>query len=525
MTSARLPQPARPWVAAGFVLLQIGVMLVAISHESFWIDEFWSAYFASLESVKQLLDLLMIPSGSQTPFHFVYGFLWGQVFPLSEAGLRLSNLPLFVLGQAALFWGLRAYPRPFAWSLLALSALHPMVWQYANELRQYVMTYAGAEMILAYLLHLHAMQGSERRVGVLASLVFVVGSTLLFGASLLGVFWVAAACVYVAWFHYRHLDWRYLKGGWNLSLVIAFLVTNGLLTAYYLSSLLRGGGASRISSTTLPTLVFDAYELIGLSGIGPGRLELRDAGLSSLGPYWVWLIPLCALILVTLVIGLREAVRLLGARAVVLMVTLGVVPMAIVVLSGFAMHWRVLGRHMMAELPLLNLLFALGLARLSRKGAGGARPLRATIALGFLSAFVCSSMSLRFAERHRKDDYRAAAAIAKQEWSAGKRVWWAADALGARYYGLPGDFDYMGELTGKHKAQVCAEQPGVQPIVAASASCLEVLREPDVVILSKPETFDAQGVIASYLAARHFALSQQLPAFTVWRPARATVAD
>ena len=63
MTSARLPQPTRPWAAAGFVFLQVGVMLVAISHESFWIDEFWSAYFASLDSVRQLVELLMIPSG------------------------------------------------------------------------------------------------------------------------------------------------------------------------------------------------------------------------------------------------------------------------------------------------------------------------------------------------------------------------------------------------------------------------------------------------------------------------------
>ena len=499
-------------------------MLVAISHESFWIDEFWSAYFASLQSFRQLVDLLMIPSGSQTPFHFAYGYLWGQFFALSEAGLRLSNLPLFVLGQASLFWGLRAYPRPFAWWLLALSALHPMVWQYANELRQYVMMYAGAEMILAYLLHIHAAEGSNRGVGVAASAVFVVGSTLLFGASLLGVFWVAAACVYVAWFHYRHLDWRYLKGGRTLTLLIAFLATNGLLTAYYLSSLLRGGGASRIASTTPATLVFDAYELIGLSGIGPGRLELRDAGLASLSPYWIGLIPICLLILVTLAIGVREALRLLGPRAVVLVAALGVLPMAIVVFSGFAMHWRVLGRHMIAELPLLNLLFALGLASLWQKGADRAWPLRATIAAGFLLAFVYSSCSLRFADRHRKDDYLAAAAIAKQALAAGKRVWWAADALGARYYGLPGDFDYMGELTGQHEPYVCIDQPGVQAVDAASGECLAKLLRPDVVILSKPETFDTKGVIAAYLKAGNFAKAQELPAFAIWRPASASAA-
>ena len=493
-------------------------MLVAISHESFWIDEFWSAYFASLESFRQLVDLLMIPSGSQTPFHFAYGYLWGQFFPLSEAGLRLSNLPLFLLGQASLWWALRAYPRSFAGWLMGLSAMHPMVWQYANELRQYVMMYAGAEMILAYLLHIHAAARSDRRVGMAASAVFVVGSTLLFGASLLGVFWVAAAWVYVAWFHHRHLDWRYLKRGPTLALGLAFIAMSGMLTAYYLSSLLRGGGASRISSTTLATLVFDGYELLGLSGVGPGRLELRDGGFASLGPYWIWLIPIVVVVIAALLIGVREAMLRLGTRGFALAAVLGVLPMAIVVVSGFAMHWRVLGRHMIAELPMLNLVFALGLTRLCRPGDGRGLLLRVTIAVAFSLAFVYSSCSLRFAERHRKDDYLAAAAIAKQELAAGKRVWWAADALGARYYGLPGDFDYLGELTGQHKPPGCEDRPGVQAIAAAPAGCLEKLVSPDVVILSKPETFDANGVIAGYLKNRSFAKVRELPAFTIWRP-------
>ena len=99
MTGTRLPRPIRQWAAGSFLLLQAGVMWVAISHESLWIDEFWSAYFASLESFRQVYELLLIPSGSQTPLHFAYGYVWGQFFPLGEASLRLSNLPLFVLGQ------------------------------------------------------------------------------------------------------------------------------------------------------------------------------------------------------------------------------------------------------------------------------------------------------------------------------------------------------------------------------------------------------------------------------------------
>ena len=519
MTSRNLKLHTPKWDIGRFVLLQVGIMLLAISRESFWIDEFWNAYFASLESVEQLYAGLSAPYGSQTPLHFIYGYFWVKFFPASEVGFRLSNLPLFVMGQASLFWALRPYPRAFVYWFLALCALHPMIWQYANELRPYIMIHAGAQMILAYILHLHAVIENDARVSPLASVIFVAGSILLFGASLLGVFWVAAAFVYVTYLHCRHLDWSYLKGRSILCLGCVFLVIIGLLTLYYVRSLLLGGGASRLASTTAATLLFDVYELLGLSGLGPGRLELRETGLATLGPYWIWLVAACTVILAALARGFLEAKSLLGARNFIPLIALGVAPAAIIILSGFLMHWRVLGRHMIATLPFLNLLFALGLAKLCESKQGHVWPLRSLIAVSFLLVFICSSLSMRFSDRHRKDDYRAAAATAKQELAAGKRVWWAADALGARYYQLPGEFDYMGELTNQHQPYACLDQAGVQAVSGATGACLDKLLAPDVVILSKPETFDQSGAITAYLKRRNYAQAQVLPAFTVWRPA------
>jgi hypothetical protein len=97
-------------------------------------------------------------------------------------------------------------------------------------------------------------------------------------------------------------------------------------------------------------------------------------------------------------------------------------------------------------------------------------------------------------------------------------VWWAAGVIGARYYGLPGDFDVMSEMIVSDKPQACLDGPGVVSIPNAPAACLGTLRPPDVVILSKPETFDAKGHIGDYLKAHGFAVVQRLPAFTVWRP-------
>ena len=517
MTIVSAKLPAGRWAIASLLLLQVGVMLAAISHESFWIDEFWNAYFVALDSVAELVAALSAPYGSQTPLHFIYGYLWGQIFPHSEFGLRLSNLPLFVMGQAAMVWALRAYPRPFGYAMLAVSAVHPMVWQYANELRPYIMIYAGSEMILAYLLHLHAASRDHSRVSPVALPVFVVGSILLFGASLLGAFWVFAACVYGAWFHQRHLGWRYLLRRSNLVWIAAFCLILGALTLYYISSLLSGAGASRIATTTLATLVFSVYELLGLSGIGPGRLELRETGAAALRPYALWLVPAGLLILATLGMGLQAARARLGNAQFLLALALAALPVLIVVTAGFVMHWRVLGRHLMGELPLLNLLFALGLVQWFSGSGLRRRPLHITLAASLLLVLLCSALAFRFADRHRKDDYQAAAAVARQALASGARVWWAADALGARYYGVPGTFDYMGELTNVHAPYVCEDHVGVQSISGATGECLDRLLRPDVVILSKPDAFDQSGAVATYLAANRFVLTQQLPAFSIWR--------
>lgn len=505
------------WQPGVFALGQIAVMLLAVSNESLWIDEFWTAHFGAIDSFKAFYELLLVPSGSQTPLHFLHFYLWGLVAPAGEFFLRLANLPLFVAGQLALYWALRDYPRHFAWLFLALSAVHPMVWQYANEARPYIMMYAGAQMLLAYLLHLHTRGGDGRAAEPVFLLFFVVGGVLLFGASLLGSFWVAAAGMFVLVHHVRHSTWRDLLRGANPLLLGLFLLVVALLSAYYLSSLLKGAGASRLTSSTPATVLFAAYEVLGLSGIGPSRLELRSLGAAALAPYAIGLLAATSVLAVVLVVGLNEARARLGTRALLLMGALGLFPVVVVIASGFAMHWRVLGRHLIAALPLLNLVLALGLASLWRSDGHQGQRWRRLLVVAALLSLVCSSLLLRFSPQHRKDDYRAAAALAQGALAQGQRVWWAADVIGARYYGLAGEFDVLGELTGQHKPLACRDLPGAQAVANASAPCLLTVTAPDVVILSKPETFDIKGDIAGYLEAQHFAVVQRLPAFTVWR--------
>ena len=504
-----------------FIALQVLVMLLAISAESLWIDEFWTAYFAEVGSLREWLELVLIPKGSQTPIHFLQYFLWGRLFESTELTLRLANLPLFVLGQLSLFWALRTYSRTFSWFFLAVSALHPLVWQYANEARPYILMYAGAQMVLAYLLHLNARIVWHLEPSPLFAAIFVVGGILLFGASLLGAFWVFAAGIYAIHLHHRHLGWRYLARGVHPFLLGGFVVVASLLCVYYIDSLLQGAGGSRVSTTTPASLAFAAYELLGLSGLGPGRHELRDTGLAALRPHAPGLLLGAAIIGVTLVCGAREALRRLGARDLAIVVALAVLPVFIVVLSGFVMGWRVLGRHLFATIPVINLLFALGLVRLWDAAAGRRRMLGRLAAAACLGALAISALAMRFAEQHSKDDYRLAAAIANDALSRGQRVWWAADYLGAHYYRLPGTFDYRGELTGMHQPPTCTDLPGIQATSNLSAACLQSLSPPDIVIFSRPETFDLSGDMRRYLQAGNYVMVQQMPAIAIWRPASA----
>lgn len=509
------------WVVWFFVLIQVGVMLLAISSQSLWFDELYSADFHLIGNLKDMLEqLLFNPQFALVPLHYLYYYFWEIVFQPNEMGLRLANLPLFVMGQLSLFWALRAYSKRFGLLLLALCALHPMVWQYANEARQYIMMYAGSEMILAYILHIHTIQSREDGVSPLFSAIFVFGSILLFGASMLGGFWVFAASAYVAYFHYRHLNWSYLKQGTNILLMSILLSTLALLSFMILRSLHQGGTTSKISPTTGATLLFDAYELIGLSGVGPGRLALREAGIAALGTYWIWLAFAGAIIFATLLKGFQNAVQLFGRKEVIIAVMVGLLPIAIVVLSGFAMHWRVLGRHLIAALPVLNILFAFGLDKLFDKNNGHSESFCRMIGLAFLLLLIYSSLSMRFAVRHSKDDYRGAAVVAQQEFAQGKQVWWAADSLGANYYGLPVTLDGKAIFDIVAKPRACADDgSGMQLVAGASKDCLESLPVPNVVILSnRREVFDSKGDIISYLNAHGFAQVQSLQAFTIWRP-------
>lgn len=91
------------FVLVTFVAPHVLVMLLTIRAESLWIDEFWTAVFADVGSLRNLVDLALIPNGSQTPIYFFHYFILSRLFESTEWMLRLGNLPWFVMVHIALF--------------------------------------------------------------------------------------------------------------------------------------------------------------------------------------------------------------------------------------------------------------------------------------------------------------------------------------------------------------------------------------------------------------------------------------
>ena len=114
-------------------------------------------------------------------------------------------------------------------------------------------------------------------------------------------------------------------------------------------------------------------------------------------------------------------------------------------------------------------------------------------------ALALSSFEVRFAFRHSKDDYRAAAAAATQALAQGRNVWWAADDHSAIYYNLPIDN---------------RERPGFARWVDSLPAGFTAA--PDEIFLSKPDLFDLNGTLSAFIAAHHYHLAGTLQAFTIW---------
>jgi hypothetical protein len=464
---------ARPplWLV-GCITLAMGLLFV--STDSLWIDEGNAASKALQPSLASWYESLVSQGGSdaQMPGYMFYIWAWEKIFGSREFALRASNIPWLLV---AIYFLRRT---PFFWISLLVS---PFVLYYINELRPYLMQIAGAAVIMSCFLERETRLESLWRK-------FLFGNLILCASSLTGVLWSAGALVSFLAVNptiYKNKPiWR--------DLAIAappFL----LLGAYSLKTLLLGQGAAQMGGGLVLSLAACAYELTGLMGLGPGRIELRENPRSVIQHA----LPLAGGVLVfgsaylagfvTMVKGMTRQQLFIAAMGLA-------IPLAILFSLVILKDFRLLARH----LAPLSILLALALASLLSLSAKGFR-FRQTatlLACMVISLGIVSAVSLRLGDRHKKDAYRDASTIAKAAIAEGREVFWAADGLTAAYYGLQ------------------VSEPNFQFINLKYP--LPEINKPDLIIMSKPDIVDPKGNLRSLLKAQNFEITDTLQAFTIW---------
>ncbi|MDF3129311.1 hypothetical protein P0Y35_08895 [Kiritimatiellaeota bacterium B1221] len=470
-----------------WLLWAVCVGLVAVSGQSLWIDEANTAVKAVQPDWTSFISRMQSETGSdaQMPGYMAIIWAWEKVADSSEWGLRALNIPFLVMAIApVLFLGPGEKRFRTLWILFALTS--PFLWFYLDEARPYTLQFAASTFLLTGLC-------GEERHRLLRTVLFWIGLLLLCASSLTGV-------VFAFYFGLAHLwivgaGWKNQDAGLNKKMLWVSGVSLGLLIPlgyYYFSTLLKGAAASSASKTSLESLIFSGYEYFGFLGWGPSRLQLRNDAVAALAQYKV------SLGLYAVIWGafgglgvwsyLKQAPEnWKEQRPVMLACFLGALTMLGVGVVG---EFRLLGRHFMPLFPFVLCIFAGMASRLWIQK-------RAWVPCLLLLASFGSALSGRFAERHLKDAYREAAEIVKNSSSRGQEIWWGADAAAAEYYGVD-------DL--------------VRILDASAWSDLEVHPLPGVVLLSKPDIYDADRILSDYLKKQGYDIIQVMPAFTVWKP-------
>jgi hypothetical protein len=474
-----------------------GVALVAISGRSFWMDDAATALQTLPPTLGRWWQVLVQEKSAhlQMPLYMLYIWGYAKLFGTGEWCLRLANLPWFVAGMTAF---LLAFPpgerrRPIA----ACGALFcPLAWYYLDEARPYAMLLGATLLTMGALARLsRGLQVAEAGDGVQAGL-FLLGLVALSGGSLVGMIWAGAAAANLLVLLPRPRLLSLMKRQMPLWLAAGSLLL--LLAGYYLWTLRIGARATTTVTASWGSTFFAGYELLGFSGLGPGRLEMRSVGLPALRPYWAWLALYGVTIVIVIGAALWQEMKCGNRRRWV--AGLCWVGAAVFILgAGWRAHWRVLGRHLVPLLPVLLFLLTSGLTVLWSRRSAWAKG--AALLFCILSAVSC--LSLRFAPRHERDDYRAAAAWAQTALRNGQTVWWNAAVEGAQYYGVP-----FPVRPGTNGAVLLVANP--------TRESLDDLPVPQVVIASKPDLYDNQGALAKFLGERGFAPVERFTAFVIW---------
>lgn len=477
--------------------LSAAIAALAVSNQSYWIDEALSLIVAQAPTPSDAWKYMMAVSGStlQMPLYQLYLYVWHKVFWDGEWVMRASNIPWFLLGQLAFLVLLRNKPKLALFACL-LAAVSPAVWMYLDETRPYIMQYAAACWLTSAVVRLTT---SDEPTSPLTSVALAGSVVVLFGSSLIGVLWAGAFALALLVLMVRK---KFVHSGVSPALWTAGILAGvvlGLFATYYAVTWQDAGRGYHRSGSSLLSLPFLAYELLGFTGFGPGKVELRAAPLRSLAQSAPALIPLgAALVALVFFAATRSGKRSRNATSIIAWsIALGLPTIAI--FSAMFLHdHRPVPRHFLPALPAVILALAAILTQVFEQKSFLWRAAALLLPLLWLT----SALNYRWQPSHAKEDYRTAAKIASAALAQGKEVWWAADPAAAHVYLTPIALE---EIPGRAWA-----------MQAPSWDAIRFKFPPRVIVLSKPDIYDPQGAVVRYTDENHFVPARQLHAVTIF---------
>jgi hypothetical protein len=315
------------------------------------------------------------------------------------------------------------------------------------------------------------------------------------------------------------LSWADLPPGARVTLLVGALVSLPL-GLYYLRTLIRGAKGAELWKVDVRYPLFVIYELGGFIGLGPSVTEIREMAREERSLSWIrhkisdfaFAIMAGAALSVVFYYS-RETLafsvaRRMGAEEFWAVFLLGTMFYVVASAAAQKAFWA---RHYAPLFP----FYVAGIALLVAPAFRQTAPWPCKIAASFLViAWIVSSLRLRFASRHARDDYRRAAADVDELLLAGKNVWWVAGPEAAEYYGLP--LEYERPRAGKVFCPLC--HTGL-PATRKFERDLMALPPPDFIVVSKPDSFDGNDDVGSFLRAHRFRpqIEETPRAFTFWR--------
>jgi len=476
----------------------------AMTTQSYWIDEALSVIVASAKTPTQAWHTAHVVGGSviQMPFYEVYLYGWHKFFGSGEWIMRASNIPWFVLGQLA-FLLLFRHQAKFALTACLLAAVSPFLWLYLDETRPYIMLYAASCWLLAILIRfLYPHKESPPLYPFWWLATLAVSVLVLCSSSLIGVIWGGGFIGAILLALLLAPQRIRVTGGTRVQLLLGgvLFVLSSLIVAFYYW---RTWGVAAHGYHTSPfswlVIPFWAYEILGFSGFGPGELQMRVSPFHPLLQSLPLLIPLAAILSLLGWFALRQFIqkrpdyRVLGVWFVALALPILTIAVAFLWLGN-----RPLPRHFIPLMPAVILgLSSLLILAVTQKSIVW----RATAVL-LPILWLASSLNLRLAPRHAKEDYRRASQIAAAALKQKKEVWWLADAAAAYVYSTP---------------VTLTNTPGfVWALQAPSWEFIRYKFPPNVIIMSKPDIYDPHGAAVRYIKENQFSPIIELHAFTVF---------